>query len=306
VEAAGHPERQTCEEEMNSTLHIARRHSQGRLPIPCTVDAIQCDMVSCMQPNEANTPPLLEICVDSLGAAQAAARGGADRIEVCGELSGGGVTPSLGLLEAVLESVRIPVHCMIRPRAGDFRYADDELRAMERDIALAKAGGAAGVVFGVLTRDGAVDVGATSRLVQAARPMRVTFHRAFDVALCAGGDPETTLEHVIQAGSDILLTSGGAPRVTEGSSTVARLVARSSGRIEIMAGSGVRLNNAAAVWEMTQADTLHASLRRPLSAQEAGHLLPDAPPVYEVREDDVRTLAATLQQCHLRRQQRLS
>jgi copper homeostasis protein len=136
--------------------------------------------------------------------------------------------------------------------------------------------------------------------------MRVTFHRAFDVALCAGGDPETTLEHVIQAGADILLTSGGAARVTEGSSTVARLVAHADGCIQIMAGSGVRPDNAAAIWEMTQADALHASLRRPLSAQEAGHLLPDAPPVYGVREADVRTLAATLQQCRLSGQQRLS
>jgi copper homeostasis protein len=259
-----------------------------------------------MQPDEANTPPLLEICVDSLGAAQAAAGGGADRIELCGELSGGGVTPSLGLLEVVLESVRIPVHCMIRLRAGDFCYADDELRALERDIALARAAGARGVVFGVLTRDGAVDASATARLVRAARPMRVTFHRAFDVALGAGSDPETMLEHVIQAGADILLTSGGAARVTEGSSTVARLVAHSRGRIEIMAGSGVRPDNAAAIWEMTQADALHASLRRPLSAPEAGHLLPDAPPVYEVCEDDVRTLTATLQRCRLSHQQRLS
>jgi copper homeostasis protein len=111
---------------------------------------------------------------------------------------------------------------------------------------------------------------------------------------------------VIQAGSDILLTSGGAPRVTEGSSTVARLVAHSRGGIEMMTGSGVRPDNAAAIWEMTRADALHASLRRPLSAQEAGHLLPDAPPTYEVREADVRTLAATLQRCRLSHQQRLS
>jgi copper homeostasis protein len=256
--------------------------------------------------NAAASPPLLEICVDSLRAAQAAARGGADRIELCGELASGGVTPSLGLLEAVLDSVRIPVHCIIRPRGGDFCYADDESRAMERDVALARAAGAAGVVVGVLTRDGAVDVDATARLVRTARPMRVTFHRAFDVALCTGGNPETALEDVIRTGADVLLTSGGAARVTEGSSTVLRLVTHARGRIKIMAGSGVRLDNAAAVWEMSRADALHASLRRPVSRQDAGHLLPDAPPTYEVREADVRTLAATLQQCQLSREQRLS
>jgi copper homeostasis protein len=261
-----------------------------------------------MQAHDGNAAasPLLEICVDTLGAAQAAARGGADRIELCGELGSGGVTPSLGLLEAVLASVSIPVHCMVRPRGGDFCYADDELRAMERDVELVRAAGAAGVVVGVLTRDGAVDVPATARLVRAARPMRVTFHRAFDVALTAGGDPETALEDVIATGADILLTSGGTARVTEGSSTVARLVTHARGRIEIMAGSGVRLDNAAAVWEMTRADALHASLRRPVSRQDAGYLLPDAPSTYELREADVGDLAASLQQCRLSRQQRLS
>ena len=265
-----------------------------------------CDMVRWMHAHETSSSPLLEICVDSLRAAQAAARGGANRIELCGELGSGGVTPSLGLLEAVLASVSIPVHCMIRPRSGDFCYAGDELQAMERDVALAGAAGAAGIVVGVLTREGGVDVAATTRLVRAARPMRVTFHRACDVALSTGADPEAVLDDVIRTGADILLTSGGAARVTEGSSTVARLAAHARGRIEIMAGSGVRLDNAAAIWETTHADALHASLRRPLSPQDAGNMLPDTPPAFELRETDVRTLAATLQQCRLSREQRLS
>src|ERR1700760_2793056 len=125
--------------------------------------------------------PALELCVETLANAEIAARGGAHRIEFCGELADGGITPSLGLLEQVVSSIAIPVHCMIRPRGGNFLYNAGEFRAMERDIELAKNAGAAGVVLGLLTAKGEVDVAATRHLIEASRPMRVTFHRAFDV-----------------------------------------------------------------------------------------------------------------------------
>jgi copper homeostasis protein len=261
--------------------------------------------------SDAERTPLLEICVETLAAAQAAARGGADRIEVCVDLASGGVTPSLGLLEEVLATISIPVHCMIRPRAGDFCYAEGELRAMERDVALAKAAGAAGVVFGVLTEHGTVDVTATSRLVVAARPMRVTFHRAFDVVLGLSRQPEAavleaTLDDVIATGADILLTSGGTARVTDSTATVARLVEHAGGRMEIMAGSGVRSENAAVLWKATRVDALHASLRRPLSSPDAGNLLPEAPPTFVLRETDVQALAAEVQKCRFAATQRLT
>ena len=191
--------------------------------------------------------PTLELCVETLANAEIAARGGAHRIEFCGELADGGITPSLGLLEQVVAAVAIPVHCMIRPRGGDFCYSTGELRAMERDIQLAKAAGAAGVVLGVLTRGGTVDVPATRHLVEIARPMQVTFHRAFDVTR----DLDAALEDVIAAGADIVLTSGGAERITEGIDVVMRLVERAGTRIEIMGGSGVRVQNAAALCEAT-------------------------------------------------------
>src|ERR1700721_3776569 len=150
--------------------------------------------------------PKLEICVETLDNAQIADRGGANRIQLCGELAGGGVPPSLGLLEQVVSSITIPVHCMIRPRGGDFLYNAGEFRAMECDIELAKNAGAAGVVLGIVTSRGELDVAATRHLIDAARPMRGAFHRAFDVTR----DLDAALEAVIAAGTDILLTSGGA------------------------------------------------------------------------------------------------
>jgi copper homeostasis protein len=240
--------------------------------------------------------PKLELCVETLANAEIAARGGAHRIELCGELADGGITPSLGLLEQVLASVAIPIHCMIRPRGGDFCYSPGELRAMERDIQHAKAAGAAGAVFGVLTSRGMVDISATRRLVEAARPMQVTFHRAFDVTR----DLDTALEEIIAAGVDIVLTSGGAERITEGVDTVTRLVERAGARLEIMGGSGVRVQNAAALCEATGVAAIHASLRRRLRAENEPlvHILPDALPAYELREEDVRALAAVLRNGH--------
>ena len=243
-------------------------------------------------PNARALSPKLEVCVETLDNAQIADRGGANRIELCGELAGGGVTPSLGLLEEVVASITIPVHCMIRPRGGDFLYNAGEFRAMERDIQLAKNAGAAGVVLGILTSRGEVDVAAARHLIEAARPMRVTFHRAFDVTR----DLDAALEAVISAGTDILLTSGGAERLSEGIDAVARLVERAGDRIEIMGGSGVRLQNAVALYEASGVAAIHSSMRRPLSIEASTgiHVLPDALPPYEVREEDVRTLTAAL------------
>lgn len=236
--------------------------------------------------------PKLELCVETLANAGIAARGGAHRIELCSGLADGGVTPSLGLLEQVVASIAIPVHSMIRPRGGDFCYSAGELRAMERDIEQARAAGAAGVVLGVLTSGGDVDVAATRRLIEIARPMRVTFHRAFDVTR----DLDAALEDVIAAGADIVLTSGGAERITDGIATVRRMVERAGQRIEIMGGSGVRVQNAAALCEATGIAAIHASLRHRLctDGRKPPYVLPDALPAYEVREEDVRALAAAL------------
>ena len=186
---------------------------------------------------------LVEACVDAIDSALEAERGGAGRLELCGELLQGGVTPSAGLIGAVWERVEIPVFVLIRPRAGDFLYNADEVDVMVRDIAAARAMDVDGVVIGALTRDGDVDIGTVHTLVEAAGRMKVTFHRAFDFAR----DREVALEALIELGVDRVLTSGGAATALEGAAALASLVRQANGRIAILAGGGINAGNVAAV-----------------------------------------------------------
>jgi copper homeostasis protein len=199
---------------------------------------------------------ILEVCVEGVAACHAARDGGAARLEVCSALDVGGLTPSVDLVNEAIAQSGLPVHVMIRPRAGGFVYSETEFTTMLHEVDEAKPLGVAGVVFGVLRSDRTVDVERTRKLVDRARPMQVTFHRAFDDVV----NLDEALEDVIATGCDRLLTSGGEPDVVAGASALARLVARSAGRIAIAAGGGLRLRDAAHLARVTGATHFHGSM----------------------------------------------
>lgn len=200
-----------------------------------------------------NRKPLLEICVDTAESAAAAERGGADRVELSSNLLEGGVTPSAGMIAVVRKRVSIPIHVMIRPRGGDFCYSDSEFEAMKHDVDTSKHLGANGVVLGVLDQNGNVDVDRTRQLVERARPMSVTFHRAFDFV----PDLLKSLDDVIRAGAGRILTSGGEARAEDTLATLANLVRAAGSRTVIMVCGGVRAHNIKQILEATQAREIH-------------------------------------------------
>lgn len=236
---------------------------------------------------------LLEISVDGVEKAAAAGRGGADRIELCADLSVGGLTPSRELLRGVRNSVHIPVYSMVRPRAGDFVYSDAEFAEMERSVAVATECGMDGVVLGILKKNRRVDLRRTRRLVDLARPLPVTFHRAFDEV----PDFTRALEAVIQTGAARILTSAGAKTALQGAAKLAELVAaardRVSGvgspvqpdRIIIVPGAGITAPTIAQVVQKTGAIEFHAGL---------GSVLPYSTLDFATFESEVRRLAEKL------------
>jgi copper homeostasis protein len=232
--------------------------------------------------------PLLEISVETLGAAQAAERAGADRIELCGDLSVGGITPSVALLSAVREQIHLPIFSMVRPRAGDFVYSATEFDSMKADIATAKSLGMNGVVLGILTNDLHVDIERTRRLVELADPLPVTFHRAFDDCR----DPFQSLEDVIATGAARLLTSGAAPSAAEGTAVLAELVARAQDRLVILPGAGINPSNIVDIAKKIRATEFHSGL---------SSSLPRPYPNYAMFESEIRKLVDALSNLHKNR-----
>lgn len=204
-----------------------------------------------------NQDLLLEVCVDSVESAIAAQRGGARRVELCANLIEGGTTPSGGLISAVRDSITIDVNVMIRPRAGDFCYSEPEIDIMRRDILLAKERGANGVVLGLLNSNGSVNKVHTREFVELAAPLKVTFHRAFDMSQ----DLFRSLADLEGTGVHCILTSGGEQTALEGIGTLKRLVEAANGELAIMAGSGIKERNVAKIVKETGVRQIHASLK---------------------------------------------
>jgi len=224
---------------------------------------------------------LLEISVESLEGAMAAERGGADRIELCGELSVGGITPSAELMGAAREQVHMPIFAMIRPRAGNFVYSDEEFAEMKRAILRAKEAGMHGVVLGILKQGRGVDIGRTRELIEVAWPLPVTFHRAFDDA----ADLRRALEDVVQTRAARVLTSGGAAGASAGAAVLAELVAAARDRIIMVPGAGINAENAAEILRKSGASEIHSGL---------SSTIPYGSRNYKKLEDEVRKLVELL------------
>lgn len=203
---------------------------------------------------------LLEVCVDSPAGLAAAIEGGADRIELCAALDVGGLTPSPGLM-ALAARASIPVHALIRPRAGSFVFGSDDEAAMAADIDAALTAGLAGVVIGASHEDGRLDTAMLARLKTVAGEAGVTLHRAFDLV----PDMDVALEQAIDLGMERILTSGGRLTAIEGVDEITRLMKKAASRIRIMPGSGLRPDNVDHL-QRCGVGEVHASCRRTIVA----------------------------------------
>jgi len=238
---------------------------------------------------------VLEVCVESIGHAIAAERGGAHRIELCSDLASEGTTPSAGLMAAARRHLKIPIYAMVRPRAGDFFYSEREVEVMERDIRTAKELGMDGVVLGLLDQQQLIDVPRTRHLVELAHPLPVTFHRAFD--LCPDWKP--ALAAIIQTGARRILTSGGKNQATDGLLRLKDIVETAGDRIVVMPGGGVRAHNVQQILQQTDTCEIHSSLgmiSEPIKQSYASGLALDSrvqngdPSEFEQRVKEVREI----------------
>jgi copper homeostasis protein len=205
----------------------------------------------------------LEICVDSLESAIIAQNAGADRVELCDNLIEGGTTPSYGTIVSVRNNLTIGLNVLIRPRGSDFLYTDPEFDIMRRDIEVCGEAGTDGIVVGILLRDGNIDIERTFRLIDIARPMKVTFHRAFD--MCK--DPVKGLEDIILTGAERVLTSGQKNSAAEGSGLITNLVRKADKRIIIMPGGGINELNIASIARTTGATEFHLTGRKVINSE---------------------------------------
>lgn len=247
----------------------------------------------------------LEVCVDSVESAIAAERGGAQRVELCSDLLEGGITPSAGLISQVRRHIGIGVFVMIRPRGGDFTYSADEFDIMREDILLAQQLLADGIVLGILDGRAHVDVQRTRQLVELARPLPVTFHRAIDMT----PDPIAAVRDVIATGAARLLTSGGAPNLIQGLAGIAAMLQAAENRIAVMAGGGLSPETLPKVAGAAGVSEFHCSLRTasasPVEFHKRGVHMGEVRDReylrFVVQEETVRAMVAALRQIAVQR-----
>lgn len=211
--------------------------------------------------------PLIEICLESVESVIAAEKGGADRVELCSDLFEGGLTPTIGTVKTALKKSNIKINVMIRPRGGDFCYSDEEFEVMLEDVRALKDTGINGIVFGILTPEGDVDIVRSKELIELARPLPVTFHRAFDMTR----DPYKSLEDLINLGVDRVLTSGQEATVPEGADLLEELVKIAGDRIIVMPGCGITERNFPKLQEKIKAKEYHIYLPKEISSKMVYH-----------------------------------
>jgi copper homeostasis protein len=197
----------------------------------------------------------IEIACFNLESALIAQKAGADRVELCADMSVGGTTPTIEMIQQARENLTINLYVMIRPRGGNFVYSEAEFKQMKSEIETIKKLGVNGFVFGILNDDKTINIKKNKELVELAKPLPSTFHRAFDKV----SNYEKALEDVISCGFSTILTSGTFPNVIEGKEVLKRLVILANNRIEIMPGGGLRSTNISELNEMVNANWYHSS-----------------------------------------------
>ena len=197
-----------------------------------------------------------EACVESFEKALEAQNNGADRIELCENLSVGGTTPSYGTVKICLEKLNIPIFPMIRARGGNFVYSKDEIEIMKEDIKVFKDLGVKGVVVGCLTSDNKIDLELTKTLVNLAYPMEITFHKAIDEI----SNPLDYIDDLVDIGIKRILTSGGKATALEGKDLINEMIKKSNGRLKIVVAGKVTKENLNELSNLISADEFHGKL----------------------------------------------
>ena len=237
---------------------------------------------------------ITEICVDSIAGVRAAKAAGARRVELCADLLEGGITPSRGTIRQARTIQGVGLHVIVRPRGGDFLFDDDEFTIMRADVETAKAERADGVAVGLLTAEGQIDERRTGALIELARPLSVTFHRAFDVA----ADPFGALETLIELGVDRVLTSGQEATALEGLPLIVELMKRAGDRIVIMPGGGITERNVERIVAQARPSEIHFAALEPIASAmrfRRGHVFMGGelrPPEYDRLESSAAAIRA--------------